>query len=287
MPDTTSDPTRLTGLAAISDRFDAALLDQWGVLTDGAKAPAGAIEAVTAMAAAGKRLVVLSNSARFGSHSLEGLGRLGYDPALFAGVVTSGETVHDMLRDRSDPTIAGLGRAAYLVAREPTLIEGLDYRAVDSVEAADFILFGSSTSPEKSLAEDYAAILERAAARGLPAICANPDRVGVTATGFIEGPGFLAAYYEKAGGTVRYFGKPHPEVYARAFALLGGVPAGRVIAVGDSLEHDIAGGRRAGCLTILVEGGIHATDLAAPDGLARLRAHHGVTPDFTIPRLLW
>jgi HAD superfamily hydrolase (TIGR01459 family) len=286
MPDSAGGPTRLAGLAAIADRFDAAILDQWGVLHDGAKAPPGAREAVAAMVAAGKRLIVLSNSARFGSDSRDKLIALGYPPESFKGVVTSGENTYDLLRNRNDPFFAGLGRSVLLIAREPTLIDGLDYRAVD-VERADFVLLGSSTAPEKSLAADYAATLDRAAARGLPMVCANPDRTGLAATGFIEGPGYLAAYYEKIGGSVRYLGKPYPEVYNRASALLDLMPPGRIIAIGDSLEHDIAGGRRFGCLTALVEAGIHAADLEAPDGLSRLCTHYGTSPDFIIPKLLW
>jgi len=287
MTDSTSGPTRLTGLAAISDRFDAAILDQWGVLHDGAKAPAGAVEAIGAMAAAGKRMVVLSNSARFGADSRDKLIALGYPPGIFKGVVTSGETTHDMLRDRTDPLFAGLGRSVLLISRGSALTDGLDYHIADSVEAADFVLLGSSTAPEKSLAADYTDTLDRAAARGLKLICANPDRIGVAETGLTEGPGTLAGYYEKIGGTVRYLGKPHPEVYERAMALLGDIPANRIITVGDSLEHDIAGGRRAGCQTVFVEAGIHAAYLAKPDGISRLCGQFGVTPDFMIPKLLW
>lgn len=287
MTDSTSGPTRLTGLAAISDRFDAAILDQWGVLHDGVKAPAGAVEAITAMAAAGKRMVVLSNSARFGSDSRDKLIALGYPAGIFEGVVTSGETTHDMLRDRSDPLFAGLGKSVLLISRVTTLTDGLDYRIADTAETADFVLLGSSTAPEKSLAVDYAVTLDRAAARGLKLVCANPDRIGVAETGLTEGPGTLAAYYEKIGGTVRYLGKPHPEVYERAMALLGDIAPARIITVGDSLEHDIAGGRRAGCQTVFVEAGIHAADLAKPDGITKLSAHFGVTPDFVIPKLLW
>lgn len=286
MPVTPGGPIRLAGLAAISDRFDAAILDQWGVLHDGAKAPPGAVEAITAMKAAGKKMAVLSNSARFGSDSAGKLVALGYPQGTFEGVVTSGETTYDLLRDRGDPLFAGLGRKVLLIAREPTLINGLDYQPVD-VESAEFVLLGSSTAPEKSLAKDFAATLDRAAARGLPLVCANPDRAGLAATGLIEGPGYLAAYYEKIGGTARYLGKPHPEVYARASALLGNVPPHRIIAVGDSLEHDIAGGRRFGCLTAFVEAGIHAADLAEPDGFTHLCANYGATPDFVISRLLW
>ena len=151
--------------------------------------------------------------------------------------------------------------------------------------------------------------LDRARDRDIPTFTHRvkdfPDRAGWDATlaescrehrpdlvisaGFMKlvGPGFLAAYYEKVGGVVRYLGKPYPEVYNRAAALLDGVPVGRIIAIGDSLEHDIAGGRRFGCLTAFVEAGIHAADLAKPDGLSRLCAHYGATPDFIIPKLLW
>lgn len=280
-------PIHLVLLSSVADRFDAAVLDQWGVLHDGNKAPEGAIDAVRAMVAAGKKLAVLSNSARLGSDANGRLIKLGYDPAWFVGVITSGETVRDMLRDRTDPFFAALGRSVYLIARDATLLEGSDYRQAANLDDADFILLGSSTAPEMSLAEDYAALLTDAATRGLPLICANPDRVGIAGTGFIEGPGTLAGFYEEQGGVVRYVGKPHPEVYARAATLLGGMPMNRIVAVGDSMEHDIAGGHAAGCLTAFVEGGIHKAEVVESGGLARVCERFGVTPDFTIPKLLW
>jgi HAD superfamily hydrolase (TIGR01459 family) len=280
-------PEVLSGLASIADRFEAVLLDQWGVLTDGAKAPAGAIEAVRALHRAGKSLAVLSNSARFAVDSRNRLAAIGYDPAWFTGIVTSGETVHDLMRDRTDPFFAGLGRRVFLIAREPTLLENSAYVRADSPEGADFVLLGSSTAPECSLERDYVELLDRAVALGLPAICANPDRVGVAVGGLIEGPGALAAYYESKRGTVRYIGKPYPEVYARAHALLGIADPQRILAIGDSLEHDIAGGRQAGCQTLFVEQGIHAGDLAAPNAFAQLAARYGAWPDFSIARLAW
>jgi HAD superfamily hydrolase (TIGR01459 family) len=280
-------PIRIERVAVIADRFDAAILDQWGVLTDGAKAPPGACAAVAALHAAGKRLVVLSNSARAGDASLERLARLGYVVEAFGGIVTSGATVREMLRDRRDPFFAGLGSSVLLIARDGTLLEDLPYRLADRPEDADFLLLGSSTAPEMSLAADHAPVLARAAAAGLPALCANPDRVGIAATGFIEGPGTLARHYETLGGTVRYVGKPYPEVYARAMALLGEPDPARVIAIGDSLEHDIAGGRNAGCATLLIESGIHADDVASDGGLDRLVARYRVSPDFIAPRLAW
>ena len=276
----------IPSLSSIADQFDAAVLDQWGVLHDGTNAPTGAIEAVKALGARGKELVVLSNSARLGSDASSRLAALGYDLDDFTGFVTSGETVRDMLRDRADRDFASLGHAVFLIAREPTLIEGLDYSEV-GVDSADFLLLGSSTAPEKSLESDHAPLLAKAAARRLLAICANPDRIGVTAKGFIEAPGLLAAHYEKLGGRVRYIGKPHPEVYARCRALLPGIPPERIVAIGDSLEHDMAGGTRAGFRTAFVTAGIHAAEMRQQDGLARLSAKFGISPDWVLPRLVW
>jgi HAD superfamily hydrolase (TIGR01459 family) len=277
----------LDSLTQIADRFDAAILDQWGVLHDGNKAPEGAIDAVRAMAAAGKKLAILSNSARLGTDAYGRLVKLGYDLDWFVGVVTSGETVRDMLRDRTDPFFAALGRSVLLIARDTTLLDGADYRVAEDVDDADFVLLGSSTAPEMLLNTHYAELLTDAAVRGLPMVCANPDRVGIAGTGFIEGPGALAQFYEDQGGVVRYIGKPHAEVYERAAALLGGIPMNRIITVGDSLEHDIAGGHGAGCLTAFVEAGIHNAGLKEPEGLAKLIARYGVTPDYRIPKLIW
>ena len=280
-------PRILAGLSEIAHTFDAVILDQWGVLYDGAKAPPGALSAVASLAEESKRLIVLSNSARLGTDSRDRLAALGFDPAALSDIVTSGESVRSLLATRDDPFFAGLGHNVFAIARDHTLFEGLDYRAVERPEDADFVLLGSSTAPEMSLAVDHAGVLARAASCGLPLICANPDRIGVAASGLTEGPGTLAAFYEQQGGTVRYIGKPHPEVYARAIARLGNPPAGRILAVGDSLEHDIAGGRAAGCLTLFVESGIHAAALESPGGAAGLYEKFGVTPDFTIARLIW
>jgi HAD superfamily hydrolase (TIGR01459 family) len=142
--------------------------------------------------------------------------------------------------------------------------------------------------------ESYLPLLEAAAARRLPLLCANPDVAGLTAAGLIPGPGLLAQHYEALGGSVRWFGKPHPEVYALCRPALGAAPAGRTIAIGDSLAHDIAGGQGMGFATAFVAGGIHGGGLsprldAAPDRprLEALFAEHGVVPDWVVPAFRW
>jgi beta-phosphoglucomutase-like phosphatase (HAD superfamily) len=73
-------------------------------------------------------------------------------------------------------------------------------------------------------------------------------------------PGTLARHYAAAGGEVVLMGKPAAVIYEGALELLG-LPAAEVVAVGDSLEHDIGGAQAAGVDSVFVLGGIHRGDV--------------------------
>lgn len=53
-------------------------------------------------------------------------------------------------------------------------------------------------------------------------------------------PGTLAKWYKEMGAEVLLMGKPAPVIYEAALQQLG-LEASQVLAIGDSLEHDIAG----------------------------------------------
>jgi ribonucleotide monophosphatase NagD (HAD superfamily) len=72
----------------------------------------------------------------------------------------------------------------------------------------------------------------------------------------VPGAGAIARLYEELGGTVRWFGKPHGDIYRHALALCGNPPAPGVVCIGDSVEHDVVGARGAGLDSVLVETGI-------------------------------
>ncbi|GFR42665.1 hypothetical protein Agub_g3602, partial [Astrephomene gubernaculifera] len=93
-----------------------------------------------------------------------------------------------------------------------------------------------------------------------PLIVANPDVVTVDGSQLVPMPGSLAAVYGGAGGRVVLMGKPAALIYSAAGAALGLGP-GELLAVGDSLEHDIAGAAAAGIDSLLIAGGIHAGEL--------------------------
>src|SRR3546814_1978431 len=69
-----------------------------------------AVAALRMLHAAGKTIVVISNSSKRRIVSLEGMVALGIEPALVDHVVTSGEEAWQAFAARRDPFYAALGR---------------------------------------------------------------------------------------------------------------------------------------------------------------------------------
>ena len=83
----------------------------------------------------------------------------------------------------------------------------------------------------------------------------------LTSGGLQPAPGAIAALYEEMGGKVTWIGKPYADIYAHALKLIGN--PSRCLCIGDSAEHDVAGGRAAGLSTLLVLQGVSAGHGAA------------------------
>ena len=146
------------------------------------------------------------------------------------------------------------------------------------------------------------ALLTQSVARGLPMVCANPDLyVALPGGGGRRGhmPGLVAREYDARGGRVQYFGKPHAPAFEACLKLLGeGAERTRVLHVGDSLMHDVAGASEAGVHSLFVAGGIHADELGLhegvasegelqPERLAALFAEYGARPTYTAAAFTW
>jgi HAD superfamily hydrolase (TIGR01459 family) len=278
----------LSGVAALADRFDGVVLDQWGVLHDGSRPYPGAIHCLERLRAAGKRVVIVSNSGKRSAPNVALMAALGFAPALYDDLIAAGEDVWRGLRHRPDAFYQSVGKRCLVIAREalPELLAGLDIERVRSVEVADFILLLGN----EGAVDAYDGLLQRAAARGLPLICANPDLVRFTASGIEPAPGAVARRYEAMGGAVHYHGKPHPPIYESALRALGLGDRGRIVAIGDSLDHDIRGAAAVGLASALVVGGIYAEELGWPPDPGRLDAlveEAGARPRFLLPSFVW
>ena len=277
---------RCEGIAAIADRFALFLVDQFGVLHDGQQPYPGVVDCLQKLAERGRRVVLLSNSGKLAEPNIARLVGIGIPRSGFVTMVTSGDVAREALATRRDPWFARLGRRCLLLSRggDRSIVEGLDLELVPGAGAADFILLSGCDAPERPFA-DYEAAIEPGLARGLPLICANPDMQSVNPGGVSFGAGQVARRYQERGGEVRFIGKPHPEIYRYCFERLGATPAERSVAVGDSVEHDIAGGRRAGLATVFVTGGLSAGK--SESELAALYRRFDAVPDWVVPLFRW
>ncbi|WIA31743.1 hypothetical protein OEZ86_002619 [Tetradesmus obliquus] len=308
---------KITSIFEILDEIQFVLLDQFGVLHDGRRPYPHAIAAVEQLHAAGKQVLVLSNSSRRSGGTIGKLAKMGFREEWFAGAITSGELTHRYLSSRPSPWWQQLGRRCLHFtwsSRGAISLEGLDLQVVDDPAQADFILAHGTEalalpgggSRDMSL-DEMQALLQQCAQqpdRQLPMVVANPDLVTVDGASLITMPGTLARFYQQQGGAVQLMGKPDPIIYSAAQELLPAAAAAadpqQWLAIGDSLEHDVAGAVQAGVKTLFVVGGIHAEALqlqgSAAEGctsssswsneaLQQLCQQHQLQPDFCMAYL--
>jgi len=287
----------IRGLREIVDDYDALLLDQWGVLHGGIEPYPGVLETLAALRAAGKPVAVLSNAPRRSRHAEGRLRQIGIPADAYEVLVTSGDSAHAALAARADPAHAALGRAYLFVGPgwDTGLVDGLDYRRVETVAEADFLLV-VGLFDEADPIERYQAPFAAAAARDLAMVCVNPDLVIHRQSG-VAAPcaGWLAQHYRKAhGGRVIYHGKPDPAIFRRAAEALGQGGGARILVVGDSLATDVKGAAAAGYDSLFVTRGIHAAELGIapgdqpePERLAAVCVRHGQRPTAAVATLRW
>ena len=287
-----SRPLSVDGIREFADRFDAFIIDQWGVLHDGAAPYPGSIDALQALHERGKKLVLLTNSGRRASLNRERMTELGFDTGILEGIVTSGEAAWKALSDRAFAPFDSLGRRCYLVTsgNDTGPVEGLDIEVVDDVGKADFLYFTFLQSSIEDIPR-FDPLLERALERRLPFLCSNPDRVAVNAGGMTAAPGSIAARYETMGGEVAYVGKPHRPIYTACLAHLDGIAHDGIVCIGDSIEHDIKGANDMGFASCFIRNGIHrdafGKGVDEMSVIDRLTAEHGGRPDFALADFRW
>jgi HAD superfamily hydrolase (TIGR01459 family) len=270
----------LDGVGSLVERYQVFLLDQFGVLHDGTNPYPGAVEALSALKRAGKTIVLVSNSGRRARPNESRLLKLGFEPGSWDQFVSSGEIAW---RSFHEMTISGRLRPntkCLLISREDdrSAIEGLPFTLTRDGNDAELVLISASEGDRYDL-DHYRRQLGPAAARHVQCFCTNPDKIMLTAVGPRFGAGRLADLYESLGGSVTRIGKPYAPIFDAALALVGNPDRSTVVCVGDSVEHDIAGGIGAGVATALVLSGILADTADLAELYDMLNAYPNYTTD--------
>ena len=284
----------IKGIGDLANHYDAFLVDQWGVLHNGHAPYPGVVQCLKRLAWAGKQVIIISNSGKRSDGNEARMKKLGFPRNSYSHLVTSGEIAWQMLATGSG-VIGEYHRTPYLLlTSEPleTFAQGLSVSFVDSIDQAGVILLAGidDTLPPSF----YEAIIEEGVARKLPLVCTNPDLTRITSNGLQPSAGSIAQEYQTRGGKVHFIGKPYPEIYRYCLNLVPNVSASRILAVGDSIHHDIVGGQSVGLNTLLTLGGVHADHFTESNDsleinhrIRKISGSLGALPDWAVTSFKW
>ncbi|SDE51611.1 Haloacid Dehalogenase Superfamily Class (subfamily) IIA/haloacid dehalogenase superfamily, subfamily IA, variant 1 with third motif having Dx(3-4)D or Dx(3-4)E [Blastococcus fimeti] len=284
----TSGGTELPSLAGgsptpLTEAHDVALLDLDGVVYVGPDAVPGVPEALQGVRHAGMRLgFVTNNAARTPEDVAAHLTELGVE-ATAADVITSSQAAATVVADLLGPgarilAVGGPGVATAARAAGLVVVE----RAEDEPDA---VVQGYGREVGwAQLAEAVVAVRN-----GARHVATNADATIPSPRGPLPGNGAMVGVVSAVTGRPPLItGKPDPAMHAECVRRTG---AQRPLVVGDRLDTDIEGARRAGAASLLVLSGVtdaatllaavpqHRPDHLSPDAAGLLTVHPPVVGD--------
>lgn len=280
----------VVNLSKVADNYDTFVLGLNGVLHEGGVVLPAAADALHNLAAIGKKIILLSNTAQRIASVVDWLVQNGINPQIFSCVMTAGEILHYKLKNASG-TYSALGSCYYQLGgrTDNGVFAGLDYAAVSGLGAAHFLYMDAVSNIEDTL-EKYQPLLEQAAALGLPFVCAGNDTSCFKDGKICLAPGALAEQYAVMGGRILTLGKPDVNIFR--YCVGEAETAGSILVIGDSVATDIKGAALLGWDSMLISKGVHTNFLGEgyiPD-VAKTRElsnNYDASPDYVISNLRW
>jgi len=267
----------------IADNYDALICDVWGVIHNGRELFEGVNDCLVKFRSKQKPVVLLSNAPRPSKYIERMLNQLGLERKSFNEIVTSGDMTMSVLNE------SHYGSKCYHIGpdRDLNIFDGVNVSRV-SFDEADFLfvtgLFDDETEDENS----YSSILDEAKKRNLKLICANPDIVVQRGEKLIPCAGAIAKKYEEIGGKAINIGKPFSPIFDKAVNLIKGINENqnpRIIVIGDGLETDIKGANILKMDSLLVLGGLFASE--SERNIIEVLKKKNIFPSYYTEELKW
>ena len=266
----------LNGLRSIVNQYDLFYIDLWGVIHNGVKLHEKAIIALNELIKIKKKFVLLTNAPRPNKTVRNFLGKMGMDQNLSDHVFTSGEAALSYLKKYY------LLKKFYHIGppRDFDLFNLFENKKCENINDSHYLLCtGLFDDYDKDLIY-YKNLLEKHINKKM--ICTNPDLIVDRGNIRELCAGSVAMVFEKMGGKVVYFGKPHPQVYNQSTDNYNK----KILAIGDNLNTDIRGANLLNYDSLLISNGIHRDEIKEK-GIQNVTKEYEVIVNFTQSELKW
>lgn len=285
----------IPALSEISNNYDAMFVDLWGCVHNGVTAIPSAVAALQDYRRSGGIVILVTNSPRPRAGVTKQLVHFGVPEDAYDAIATSG----DSARSAMYRGVVGNAVWHYGPETDSRFFDPLDILE-NPVEITRVPLDNAEgivcTGPFDAEAnpETWRPDLEKARARNLKLLCANPDIV--VDRGDIREwcAGAIAKMYTEMGGESLYFGKPHAPIYdlarRRLHALGNNIKDDRILVIGDGILTDVKGGMDEGIDSLFISGGLAAAETKTvtqpdPQALTDYLSAENSAPTFTIGHL--
>jgi HAD superfamily hydrolase (TIGR01450 family) len=246
-------------LSPLADSYDNLILDMDGCVWIGNEPTPGAVEAISALREAGKRVAFVTNNPRRSAEEyVQKLWGLGIQASAADVVTVGGAMQHALAETRSGRTAFVIGSDAlkrHVADAGLKLLNGTD---LDT--RAEVVVVGGGG--EWSFLDLRAAVMS--ARRNGDLLATSRDPTYPMPDGLWPGTGAILAAVEVGSGiTAQIVGKPEPQLVLTALDRLGD---GRTLLIGDRLDTDVVAAHRARVDAALVlTGGARREDAEAAE----------------------
>jgi len=266
----------LNGLQSIADNYDLFYIDLWGVIHNGIRLNEKAIIVLKELLKKDKLFVLLTNAPRPNKTVRNFLQKMGMEQELRDHVFTSGEAALNYLKKNF------LSQKFYHIGppRDFDLFDLFEDNKCENIKESEYLL---CTGLFDEYDEDliyYKNLFENHINKKM--ICTNPDLIVDRGNKRELCAGSVAIVFEKMGGEVVYFGKPHPEVYNQSIDNNNK----KILSIGDNLNTDIKGANLLNYDSLLISNGIHRDEIK-DKGIKKVSKEYETIINFIQSDLKW
>tara|TARA_B100001057_G_C22704391_1_gene893136 strand:+ start:42 stop:860 length:819 start_codon:yes stop_codon:yes gene_type:complete len=239
------------GLSSIADNYQLFYVDLWGVVHNGVSLHDEAIKALKEINKRKKDYILLTNAPRPNHVVKSFLEKLGMEKEIRDHVFTSGEAALVYLKKNL------LNKTFFHVGpqRDFDLFKDFEKMKLDDINKCEYILCTGLFDDHYEDLKYYKGLFEKSIKKKM--ICTNPDLIVDRGNSRELCAGSVAVVFEKMGGEVIYFGKPHPEVYDQSINNKNK----KILSIGDNLNTDIKGANLLNYDSLIISNGIHKNEI--------------------------